>query len=70
MTRQDYVLIASALAEVRDTYAGRSTFHEDVRLALDLAAETLADKLTEDNPRFDRARFLVAAGVEFPRFGR
>lgn len=49
MTRKDYVLIAAALREAR-------TVAEAARL--------LADQLAQDNPRFDRERFLKAAGVQ------
>jgi hypothetical protein len=53
MTRKDYQLIASALSTAwYNTQAGR----EDV-------AYRMADALQADNPRFDRDRFLVAAGV-------
>lgn len=33
------------------------------REAKDYATETLADLFAEDNPNFDRARFLKACGV-------
>jgi hypothetical protein len=59
MTRKDYVLIAEALASVRNEYADapmRNT-HTD-------CCEAVADALARDNARFDRARFLKACGVE------
>lgn len=61
MTRKDYQLIANTLAAER-------AYHADLGQAY--AAETvesvaarLADELADDNPRFDRERFLKACGV-------
>ncbi len=57
MTRKDYVLIAAALntarVQVQDTPA---EMHGT-------CARFIADELARDNPRFDRSRFLKAAGV-------
>ena len=53
MTRKDYVLIARNIEQayyLDDTQ--RNTMAQD-----------LADSLSMDNPRFDRARFLTACGV-------
>jgi hypothetical protein len=52
MTRKDYIMIAEVFARS----AG-----DDLAKFL---ASNLADKLAEDNPRFDRARFLDACGVK------
>jgi hypothetical protein len=52
MTRKDYQLIADVFARS----AG-----DDIAKFL---AVNLADKLEQDNPRFDRARFLTACGVK------
>lgn len=64
MTRKDYVLIAAALftarMQVRDF---DSTCRVAVLRAFDSAAHELADALAQDNERFDRERFLKAAGV-------
>lgn len=56
MTRKDYILIASTIAEVRAKYARGHAANE----FLDTVAIELADKLARDNPRFDRTRFLKA----------
>lgn len=62
MTRKDYVLIAACLAAVRaDCTADKHREHEFA--ALDAVARDLAHQLANDNPRFDRARFLAACGV-------
>ena len=55
MTRKDYQLIASVLSN----FATDGTPTDD----RDAIAYDLADALGADNPRFDRERFLVAAGV-------
>ena len=61
MTRKDYVLIADALRQAyvvqRDRYVGTSA-------GVRAAAEYISDALASDNPRFDRERFLKAAGVQ------
>jgi hypothetical protein len=54
MTRKDYVLIADVLADLRETYGDHP--------AVISAAYRFAAALGRDNPRFDRDRFLVAAG--------
>lgn len=62
MTRKDFILLAEALklARVRGDYA-----HDTHMLAgVDRAAEKVADALAAENPRFDRARFLKACGVQ------
>ena len=61
MTRKDYVLIA----EVIKTQIEMSIkFEEEESLvsAKNIAYD-LASKISQDNPRFDRGRFLVACGV-------
>ena len=56
MTRKDYVAIAEVIADAKD------------RFNMDGAGQyitgRLADMLAADNPRFDRERFLKAAGVQ------
>jgi len=60
MTRKDYVRIAQALKMSRpQVHEGRNIeysrwFQSVLRLA---------DALQDDNPRFNRSRFYVAAGV-------
>jgi hypothetical protein len=55
MTRKDYVILADVLAKF--------TAEGGVVVERDAIAYDLADALALDNPRFDRSRFLVAAGV-------
>jgi hypothetical protein len=60
MTRKDYVLLAEAL----NAAFSRSTADKaDKADGIARAAIELADALAADNPRFDRERFLKAAGV-------
>lgn len=67
MTRKDYQLIAEAIREARSISPGAvvvapsTRYHDD---GVDTAARYLASALERDNPRFDRARFLKACGVE------
>ena len=59
MTRKDYVAIAAAICETLK-------YHErtDAIDALAFLARDLAATMARDNPRFDRARFLKACGVQ------
>ena len=58
MTRKDYILIAAALNSVRPH---NHDFSDVVKC--DAHAHAVAEALAQDNPRFDRARFLTACGV-------
>lgn len=61
MTKKDYVAIAARIKDVREAYRVKN----DGR-ALAGAAEvaiSLSTIFAEDNPRFDRSRFLGACGV-------
>jgi hypothetical protein len=61
MTRKDYVMIA----EVIKTQIEMSVKfgEEESQAGAENIARDLADALQADNARFDRARFLVACGV-------
>ena len=54
MTRKDYIAIANAICEAS---------HTAPSAAIDTLAHKLADVCANDNPRFDRQRFLAACGV-------
>jgi hypothetical protein len=56
MTKKDYIVIAAALRAVRDELKIDPA-------ACDAHARRIAMTLALDNARFDRARFLSAAGV-------
>jgi hypothetical protein len=60
MTRKDYVMIANSIKASRDNWEG---FTPEAQEAIEGLARSLATKLQSDNPRFDRARFLDACGV-------
>lgn len=69
MTRRDYVRIAAALAQAHERLqrigegqrGGIMPGPWGASFGLQIAAETLADALAADNPRFDRDKFLAAA---------
>ena len=65
MTRKDYVAIAACIKGTRG-FVGAFELPIDraARNAVDLCAKELADHMAADNPRFDRARFLKACGVQ------
>ena len=63
MSRKDYIRIAAALKDSRaqtfnDPQLIKAADHQHA-----LTAMALATALKEDNSRFDRERFLKAAGV-------
>jgi hypothetical protein len=61
MTRKDYVLIAQVIKAQIDM---SNKFQEELsKVGAQNIAYDLAWKLSEDNPRFDRSRFLEACGV-------
>lgn len=59
MTRKDYNALAAVIATAREDWAG----NPDALAAAGALARRLTDVLAADNPRFDRDRFLIAAGV-------
>jgi hypothetical protein len=62
MTRKDYVLIAEAAATARPN--PRSDRGKDWYDGWHVTVCALANALANDNPRFDRERFLKACGVQ------
>lgn len=76
MTRKDYVLIADTIAQMsRDiandegltlTTAGRTILSGE-RVAVEAIAHRLAYQLQQDNPRFDRKRFIDACQLDAER---
>lgn len=60
MSRKDYVALAAALNEAKaETSEILGSAH-----VLKIASERIASALKEENIRFDRARFMSAAGFE------
>jgi len=62
MSRKDYVRIAAELREERETAI--ALFEPMHAAGIAVAAQAVARVLAADNPRFDRARFLAACGIE------
>jgi hypothetical protein len=67
MTRKDYVTIAQAINATRYTLdpsiLGEPVYANGINTAMSEVAGRLADSMAQDNPRFDRERFLNACGV-------
>lgn len=63
MTKKDYVLIASVFNKAMQYTADEPRAMEAVKATVEVVADELADALEQDNPRFDRERFLTACGV-------
>lgn len=67
MTKKDFEAIARAIAEARTlgVHMNTSEARANARAsALNDATVLIADYCAADNPRFDRARFMRACGVE------
>lgn len=62
MTRKDYEVIAAAMH--RTGMAVNIGPKKSAEYALRLVALDIAATMANDNPRFDRARFLNACGVQ------
>lgn len=60
MTRKDYELIAAAIKNQREDFA----HNKSSVAAVDATANRIANALSRDNLRFDRRRFLDAAGAK------
>ena len=64
MTKKDYVRIAAALNGARVTDSEIISAKALYNNGVDNAAHRIADALADDNPKFDRARFMAACGVQ------
>lgn len=60
MTRKDYFLIASVFHNGYEQVSMTGT--DDDAIFLNSMADHMGDLLAEDNPRFDRTKFLKACG--------
>jgi hypothetical protein len=64
MTRKDYELIAAAIRATVAHVAVDPGYCEGWQAAASSAAHRVADSMANDDPRFDRARFLKACGLD------
>lgn len=62
MTRKDFELIAGVIKALRQDQRDRGAFAHNPDLKE--VAEWFALTLQEENPRFDRDKFLTACGVK------
>jgi hypothetical protein len=60
MTRKNYVALAAAIKYALD----QGPFYSDAIVGVHRAIQAIADVLEQDNPAFDRQRFLKNAGVQ------
>lgn len=67
MTKKDYELIARSLEATIRFYSRIDSLV--MQRGAKQAAYELADALGEDNPRFDRNKFLQACGIGLERLG-
>ena len=66
MTRKDYIAMAEAFEQQLRNRRNRSDGYESEAgiEGFEHAVTVLANVLASDNPRFDRSKFLAAAGVQ------
>ena len=71
MTRKDYEKIAATLKDMRVDFAhdglGEAeyiAYMDGARHQFRIICENMTTMLANDNPRFDRARFLKACGLD------
>lgn len=67
MTKKDFELIAAALRASRPDpmrIAASEEYIEGCENQFRLSCETITKAVQTTNPRFDRARFLAACGVQ------
>ena len=62
MTRKDYVKFA-AMFKYQIHLANDYHYANERQATIDNVAKATADLFADDNPNFDRARFLTACGV-------
>jgi len=64
MTRKDYIAIAEVIRQAGPASGMPTDWKTGCNSAREYIARNLAYSLAADNPRFDRARFLKACGVQ------
>jgi hypothetical protein len=64
MTKKDYIAIAGAINQSNYVPKADTGYAEGTANACYTIAHKLAYIMERDNPRFDRARFLAACGVQ------
>ena len=62
MTRKDYIRIAHAISETKNSYD--KNWDPNLFRTLKDVSKAIAHELKLDNPRFDKERFLTACGVD------
>lgn len=61
MTKKDYILIAEAIKQIRDIY--KVKLNTNKLSAINEVIFSLENKLSEQNPLFNKEKFLQACGV-------
>lgn len=66
MTKRHFVALAAAFKAARADVISKEpdASHTDLLDGISYAAEHVADACANDNPQFNRARFLAACGVD------
>ena len=64
MTKKDYELIAKGFKDALSTWTPDTQERKSCIYAIQDACKTVATKLEEQNPRFNKTKFLQACGIE------
>lgn len=65
MSKKDYILLAQALKDSKPENLLSVQTTNDMKIGITMflrTCENIANKLAQDNPRFNRAKFLTACG--------
>jgi len=60
MTKKDYILIAGAIKEAKDSFVDS----KETEITIKKVIFTLANALSKQNPLFDFDKFAFACGIE------
>lgn len=63
MTRQDFEVIAQSIKRTVDVAKANSAADQSRIEGVKMAVNAVSDACAASNPRFDRARFLTACGI-------
>lgn len=66
-SKKDFVAVAAVIKSIGHRQFHKPDFADGVDAAREYIARDLANLYAQQNPRFDRARFLAACGVNVNR---
>ena len=64
MTKKDYILISSAIKDAKISLSYASVCLPETERSIEMVAEMLSANLYQQNPLFNREKFLLACGIK------